>query len=99
MFEAFSGSMVRVYGLVSPIFIVISVGEIVTPVTGTIALLTVTDALETIPPSDVVTMILAFPSDFPTTRPLESTLATEGSLEDHETSWLVAFSGERRYEN
>ena len=45
------------------------------------------------PPSSVVTVMVASPTDSPNTLPLLLTLATAGSLDFQVTFWLVAFAG------
>jgi hypothetical protein len=64
----------------------------VTPVTATVS--TVTAHVSAYPPSDVVTVIVATPSETAVIMPLLDTVATVGSLLDHVTDLLVAFEGE-----
>ena len=54
---------------------------------------TVTLQETVIPPSSVVAIIFATPSDFPVTLPFSFTIATTGLLDVHITVLFVAFSG------
>ena len=64
----------------------------VTFVTGYTFAFTVTSQVAVLPPSSVVTVIVAVPALIAVTTPL-STVATEGSLVDQVTFLLVAVSG------
>ncbi len=46
------------------------------------------------PPSTVVTVIVAVPAFFAVTTPDEDTVATVVLLDDHVTFWFVALEGE-----
>ena len=63
-----------------------------TPVTGTVASLTVTVQLAVKPPSWVVAVIVAVPTAMAVTTPL-LTVATPVSLLDHDTFLFVASAG------
>ena len=65
-----------------------------TPVTETVAFLTVTEQEAVLFPSCVVQVIVAVPASFAVTTPLFDTVATDVLLDDHETPVLVALEGE-----
>jgi hypothetical protein len=88
---ASAGDTVAVNVRVSPKDSVISVLFKLTPVT---LGFTVTTQLAVLDPSDVVTVIVAFPADCAMTTPEEDTDATEVLLDDHVTDLSVAFDGE-----
>ena len=64
-----------------------------TPVTDTVAALTVTLQVSVFPPSAVVTVIVASPALTALTLPSASTVATEGSLDFQLTALYVASGG------
>ena len=64
-----------------------------TPVTDTVAAFTVTVQVAFLPPSLVVTVIVADPTAFAVTTPEEEIVATDVLLEDHFTDLSVAFDG------
>ncbi len=64
-----------------------------TPVTGTVFAWTVTAHVAFLPPSFVVTVIVAEPADFAVTTPEDDTVATDVLLDDHVTALLVALDG------
>ena len=64
-----------------------------TPVTETIGLDTVTEQVAFLPPSLVVTLIVAVPAALAVTRPDAETVATEALLEDQVTDLSVALEG------
>jgi hypothetical protein len=65
-----------------------------TPVTETTLALTVTEQVAFLPPSLVVTVIVAVPAALAVTKPEEDTVATVVLLEDQVTDLFVAFDGE-----
>ena len=65
-----------------------------TPVTDTVAFVTVTVQAAVFPPSAVLTVIVAVPSPFAVIFPLLSTVATLVLLDDQLTDLFVAFDGE-----
>ena len=77
----------------SPIVIVNEVLSNETPVTETVAALTVTVQVAVFPPSLVFTVILAVPAAFAVTTPEEDTVATDVLSDDQVTDLLVAFEG------
>ena len=68
-------------------------GSRLTSVTGITAALTVTTQVAFLPPSLVVTVIVAEPALFAVTRPELDTVATVVLLEDQVTFWFVALVG------
>ena len=93
LFVAFEGVTVATRDWVSPSFIVRDVMFRLTPVTETVAALTVTEQVAVLPPSFVVTEIVAVPAFFAVTTPLEETVATVVLFEDHVTFLFDAFEG------
>ena len=68
-------------------------GDTVTPVTATVAALTVTAHVAVKLPSTVVTVIVALPAPTAVTSPVADTVATVSSDEDQVTLLFVASSG------
>ena len=64
-----------------------------TPVTATVAGLTVTEQVAVLPPSVVVTVIVAVPAFFADTTPEEDTVATVVLLDNQVTDLSVALDG------
>jgi hypothetical protein len=64
-----------------------------TPVTPTVVALTVTVQVAVLLPSEVVTVIVAFPAATADTTPLDDTVATAGALLLHDTFLFVALEG------
>lgn len=93
VFVALLGETVGVRRYVSPAVNDNDVGETETPVTATVALVTVTVQVAVLPPSSVRTVIVAEPAAFAVTTPLEETVATEVLFDDQVTPWLLAFEG------
>ena len=89
---AFSGVTVAVKVATSPSVSSIDVLSKTTPVTGYFLSLTVIEQLAVIPPSSVFTVTTAVPVLIAVTLP-SSTVATDGSSDDHVTFLFVAFSG------
>ena len=89
---AFSGVMVAVRVSLSPTKMLVAVLLSFTPVTLTSLSLTVTLHVAVLPPSSVVTVMVASPAFTPMTLPL-ATVATASLLDFQVTFWLVAFSG------
>ena len=58
-----------------------------------LAALTFTMHVAVLPPSSVLTVIVAVPIAFAVTTPLDETVATEVLLDDQVIPWLVAFDG------
>ena len=77
----------------APILSVRAVLLSVTPVTATEVSLTVTLQVAVLPPSSVVTVMVASPTFTAVTLPLASTVAISGLSDFHVTFWLVASSG------
>ena len=65
----------------------------VTPVTDTVAVETVTEQVAFLPPSLVVTVIVAVPAALAVTTPKDETVATEVLLDDQDTALFVALEG------
>ncbi len=91
---ALLGETVGVRRYVSPAVNDNDVGDTETPVTATVALVTVTVQVAVLPPSSVRTVIVAEPAAFAVTTPLDETVATVVLLDDHVTALLVALEGE-----
>ena len=91
---ALLGETVAVSVWVSPSVIFKDVLSRLTPVTAITFALTVTVHIADFPPSFVFTVIVALPSDFAMTTPVEETIATDSLSEDHVTDLSVAFSGD-----
>ena len=89
-FVAVAGATVAVRLDVPPGFSVRVVRFRVTPVTG---VLTVTAQVAVLPPSAVVTVMVALPFATAVTLPVWSTVATLGALELQLTVWFVAVDG------
>ena len=83
----------------SPTVIDTDVLSRLTPVTETFLAWTVTTHIAVWLPSDVVTVIVAVPTDTASTRPDEETVATPGELDFHDTSITDAFEGLITYDN
>ena len=64
-----------------------------TPVTETVAALTVTEHVAVFDPSSDFTVIVAVPAAFAVMTPEEDTVATDVLLEDQVTDLFVAFEG------
>lgn len=64
-----------------------------TPVTDIVCALTVTEQVAFLPPSLVVTVIVAVPAALAVTKPEEETVATDVLFEDHTTDLSVALLG------
>jgi hypothetical protein len=94
LFVAFPGATVAVNCWLLPALIDAVVGETVTPVTGTFAVVTVIALVAVRFPSWVVTVIVAEPCDTAVTSPVEFTVATEVLLDDQLTFLFVALAGE-----
>ena len=93
LFVALSGATVAVRVVVPPTVRLAELLSRVTPVTATVAALTVTVQLASFPPSAVVTVISAVPALTALTLPSASTVATEGSLDFQLTALYVASEG------
>ena len=93
MFVALEGETVATRVWVSPTSIVREVLFRLTPVTGITAELTVTAQVAFLPPSLVVTVIVAEPAFFAVTTPELETVATVVLFDDQVTSWFVALAG------
>ena len=93
LFEAFDGATVAVNCCVAPTFTVADVGDTVTPVTGTLVVVTVIALVAVLPWSTVVTVIVADPCATAVTNPLALTVATPPLLVVHVTFLFVAFAG------
>jgi hypothetical protein len=91
---AFDGVIVAVNVRVSPTYMDRDELLRLTPVTETVAELTVTEHFAVLPPSFVVTVIVAEPAVFAVTTPEDDTVATEVLLDDHVTDLSVALAGE-----
>jgi hypothetical protein len=85
LFVAFEGATVAVNCVVAPTFTLALVGDTVTPVTGTVVLLTVMALVAVLFPSCVVTVMVAVPCATPVTKPDEFTVATAVLLDDQLT--------------
>ena len=94
LFVAFDGATVAVSVSVSPTVSDKLLLFSVTPVTATVASVTVTLHVAVLDPSAVLTVIVAEPAAFAVTRPEEETVATDILLDDHVTFLFVAFDGE-----
>ena len=90
---ALDGVTVATRVWVSPTSIVSEVLFMLTPVTGMTRALTVIMQEAVLPPSLVVTVIVAVPAFFAVTTPEPDTVATVVLLEDHVTFWFVALDG------
>ena len=90
VFVAVSGLAIALSLLVTPLLMYGSLSKISTLVTNSY---TVTLQLATRPLSTVVTRIIAEPPETPVTKPLASTVATDGSLETNVTDLLSASIG------
>ena len=90
---ALEGVTVADSALVSPTFIVIEDELRLIPVTGITFALTVTVQVAVLPPSLVLTVIVAVPGDFAVTTPEEETAAIEVLFDDQVTDLSVAFEG------
>ena len=90
---AFSGRMVATRVSLPPTRRLVAVLLSFTPVTLTSLSLTVTLHVAVLPPSSVVTVMVASPAFTPVTLPAASTVAMAVSLDFQVTFWLVAFSG------
>ena len=91
---ALDGVTVAVNVWVSPSVIVKVVLLRLTPVTGMTFALTVTAQDAVLPPSIVLTVIVALPADLAMTTPVEDTSTTEELLDDHVTDLSVASFGD-----
>ena len=78
---------------VSPTFISSEDGDTETPVTETVVDVTVTLQVDVLPPSTVVTVIVALPAFLPVTTPSEETVATLVLLDDQVRDLFVASEG------
>ena len=90
---ASDGETVATRVWVSPSFMVRLVMFRVTPVTATSGALTVTVQVAFLPPSFVVTVIVAEPAFFAVMTPVEDTVATVVLFDDQVTDLSVAFDG------
>ena len=90
---AFAGVTVAVRVAFSPDFRVSSVLSRLMPVTATVLALTVMVTVAVNPPSLVLTVMVAVPGATAVTIPVLDTVATEVSLEEKETSGVVASLG------
>ena len=99
LFVAFEGVTVATKEYVSPSVRDKLVLSKLTPVTGMTLALTVTVLVAVLFPSLVVTVIFAVPSATASTRPDEETVAIDGALDFHETSFMDAFAGLIEYVN
>ena len=90
---AFEGVIVADKVWVSPTVMDMDVLLRLTPVTETLAAVTVTVQVAVLPPSLVLTVIVAVPAAFAVTTPEEETVATDALLEDQVTDLSVAFEG------
>ena len=87
LFEAVVGNTTAISVLVSPtfnanvLFVSPNPSTRFTPVTATVVVVTVTTHVATLPPSAVVTVIVAVPAPPAATTPLELTVATAVLLE------------------
>ncbi len=90
---AFEGLTVATSCEDSPSVNVIVVCESNTPVTEYTFSLTVTVHVAVLPWSEVLTVMIAVPTDFAVMVPSDDTAATEVLLDDQATSLLVAFDG------
>ena len=88
---ALEGETVAVSCCVAPATMEAVVGLTVTPVTAIGE--TVTAHVAVLPPSWVVTVIVAEPAATAVTKPVELTVATAVLPDDQVTAWLVAFEG------
>ena len=93
LFVALDGDTVAVSVCVWPSVSVRLVWFRLTPVTGTVGALTVTEQVAVLPPSVVVTVMVVVPALFAVTMPDEETVATDVLLEDHVTLLSVALEG------
>ena len=94
LFVALDGDTVAVSVCVWPSTKVRLVWFKLTPVTGTVAALTVTEQVAFLLPSSVVTVIVAVPAFFAVTTPEVETVATVVLLEDQVTFLFVALEGD-----
>jgi len=92
-FVAFEGIIAAVRFSVAPTLRLMVVLLRDTPVTGTLSAATVTVQEAVLPPSTVVTVIVAVPLAIAVTLPLVDTVATALLLLCHVTFWLVALDG------
>ena len=91
---AFEGVTVAVSLWVSPTVIESDVLLKLTPVTATVAAETVTEHVAVLCPSNVVTVMIAFPDALAVMKPVSDTVATDVLLEDQITAFSVALEGE-----
>jgi len=91
---AFSGVTVAISVRVSPSVMDKEDSLRLTPVTETVLAKTVTEQVAVLPPSLVLTVIVAEPAAFAVTTPPEDTDATDSSLDDQVTDWSVALVGD-----
>jgi len=91
---ALLGETVGVRRYVSPAVNDNDVGDTETPVTATVALVTVTVQVAVLPPSSVRTVIVAEPAAFAVTTPPDETVATDVLLDDQKTPVFVALDGD-----
>jgi hypothetical protein len=91
LFDAFAGSIVALSADELPLFSANVVGLSETDVTG--ISVTVTRVFAVFPPSEVLAVMVALPTCFPVTTPLESTVATEVELLVHVMPLFVAHGG------
>jgi len=91
---AFEGKIVAVSCCVPFTEMLARVGLTLTPVTGIITALTVMTLVAVLPPSCVVTVMMALPAAIPVTRPVLLTVETDVLFELQLTLLLVAFEGE-----
>lgn len=93
LFVAFEGNTVAVSCWVFPLTILAEAGVTLTPVTGTVVVVTVIVLVAVKPPSAVRTVITDDPVARPVTRPAVLTVATDVLPDVHVTDLLVALAG------